>query len=271
MTIMITGATGQLGRLIIEQLRQRLPAGQIVAGIRRMEQAADFREKGIEVRYADYDQPASLDEAFRGISRLLLISSSHTDDEVRLAQHKRVIDSAKRGGVRHLLYTGFAFPQHSTDRSTPGNVHTLTEQAIIESGMDYTFLRNGLYMDFVGVLGLKEAISSGVLATAPGEWRFNSVTRADLALASAAVLGSGESGNQVYELAASRTWDFADLAEVLTEVAGKPVVHVQDASVQHWIYTWLRKLDTASTSGDLERLMGRPVTPLRDSILPFIV
>ncbi|OMG01125.1 NmrA family NAD(P)-binding protein [Paenibacillus sp. FSL R7-0337] len=271
MTIMITGAAGQLGRLIIEQLRQRLPARQIVVGVRRMEQAVLFRELGIEVRKVDYDLPETLDEAFHGISRLLLISSSHTDDDVRLAQHKRVIDAAKRGGVRQLLYTGFAFSQQSTDSSKPGNVHALTEQAILESGLGYTFLRNGLYMDFLGVLGLKEAISSGQLATAPGEWRFNSVTRADLALATAAALGSGESGNQVYELAASRTWDFADLAEVLTEVAGKPVVHVQDASVQHWIYTWLRKLDTASTSGDLERLMGRPVTPLRDSILPFIV
>lgn len=139
MKIMITGATGQLGRLIIEQLSQRLPARQIVAGVRRMEQAPLFLEPEIEVRKVDYDLPETLDEAFHGISRLLLISSSHTDDDVRLAQHKRVIDAAKRGGVRHLLYTGFAFPQHSTDRSTPGNVHTLTEQAIIESGMGYTF------------------------------------------------------------------------------------------------------------------------------------
>ncbi|WP_405112664.1 SDR family oxidoreductase [Paenibacillus sp. FSL K6-1217] len=271
MTIMITGATGQLGSLIIEQLRQRLPAGQIVAGIRRMEQAADFREKGIEVRYADYDQPESLEEACRGITRLLLISSSHADDNVRLAQHKRVIDAAKRGGVEHLLYTGFAFPQQSTDQSKPKNVHILTEQAILESGLGYTFLRNGLYMDFLGVMGLKEAVSSGVLATAPGEWRFNSVTRADLAEATAALLGRGDSGNHVVELSASQTWDLADLAGLLTEIAGKPVVHVQDASIQHWIYAWLRTLDTASTSRDLERLMGRPATPLRESILPFIV
>ncbi|MEK3715011.1 SDR family oxidoreductase [Paenibacillus sp. FSL R7-0333] len=271
-TILITGANGQLGSLILENLRSRIPVGQIIAGVRSVEQASLIREQGIEVRKVDYDLPETLNEAFRGISRLLLISSSHTDDDVRLSQHKRVIDAAKRSGVRHILYTGFAFSGRRTDQSKPDNVHTLTEQAIIESGLEYTFLRNALYIDFVGVLGLKEALSSGELVTAPGEWKFNSASRRDLALAAAAaVFGEGGAGNRIYELTAPQTWDFGDLAEVLTEVAGKPVVHRQDDGVQHWIYAFMSKLDTASTSGDLERLMGRPVTPLRDSILPFIV
>ncbi|MEK5032431.1 NAD(P)H-binding protein [Paenibacillus sp. FSL R7-0302] len=270
-TIMITGANGQLGSLILENLRSRIPAMHIIAGVRSAPQADHFRELGIEARKVDYDLPESLEEAFHGISRLLLISSSHTDDDVRLAQHKRVIDAAKQSGVRHLLYTGFAFPQKSADRSKPGNVHTMTEQAIIESGLEYTFLRNALYIDFVGVLGLKEALSSGELVTAPGGWKFNSVGRRDLALAAAAALVEEGAGNRIYELTATHTWDFADLAEVLTEVAGKPVVHRQDVGIQHWIYAFMSQLDTASTSGDLEQLMGRPVTPLRDSILPFIV
>lgn len=270
MKIMITGAAGQLGNLIIENLRSRIPAEQIVAGVRKLEQAAHLREQGIEVRYADYDVPESLDEAFCGISRLLLISSSHTDDSVRLTQHKQVIDAAKRSGVGHILYTGFAFPRQSIDQNKPANVHTLTEQAIIESGLEYTFLRNALYIDFVGVLGLKEALTCGELVTAPGDWKFNSVNRGDLALATAAVLAEGKSGHQIYELTTPQTWDFADLAEVLTEVAGKPIVHRQDAAVQHWIYAFISKLDTSSTSGDLERLMGRPVTPLRESVMPFL-
>lgn len=270
MKIMITGATGQLGSLIIENLRSRIPAEQIVAGVRKLEQAAYLREQGVEVRYADYDVTESLDEAFRGISRLLLISSSNTDDGIRLIQHKRVIDAAKRSGVGHILYTGFAFPRQRSEQSNPDNVHTLTEQAIIDSGLEYTFLRNALYIDFVGVLGLKEALSSGELITAPGEWKFNSVTRGDLALAAAAVLLEGEPGNPIYELAAAHTWDFVDLTEVLTGVAGKPVVHRQDAAAQHWIYAFMSKLDTSSTSGDLERLMGRPVTPLKESIMPFL-
>lgn len=270
MKILITGATGQLGSLIVDNLRSRIPAEQIVAGVRKLEQAVHLREQGIEVRYGDYDDRESLLEAFQGISRLLLISSSHTDDSVRLTQHKQVIDAAKRSGVGHILYTGFAFPQQRSEQSKPDNVHTLTEQAIIESGLEYTFLRNALYIDFVGVLGLKEALSSGELITAPGEWKFNSVTRGDLALATAAVLSEGEAGNHTYELAAAHTWDFADLAEVLTGVAGKLVIHRQDAAVQHWIYTFMSKLGTSSTSGDLERLMGRPVTPLKESIMSFI-
>ncbi|QUL57802.1 NmrA family NAD(P)-binding protein [Paenibacillus tritici] len=272
MTIMITGATGQLGILIMEYLLERIPAGQMIAGVRKLEQAAPLQEQGIGVRVADYDVPESLNEAFDGITRLLLISSSHTDDNVRLAQHKRVIDAAVQSGVGHILYTGFAFSQRRSDPGKPDNVHTLTEQAIMESGLEYTFLRNALYIDFVGVLGLKEALSSGELITAPGEWRFNSVGRRDLALAAtAAVLGEDGAGNHIYELTAPQTWDFDDLAEVLTEVAGKPVVHRQDDGIQHWIYAFMSKLDTSSTSGDLERLMGRPVTPLKDSILPFLV
>ncbi|MEK3793724.1 SDR family oxidoreductase [Paenibacillus sp. FSL R7-0204] len=270
-TILITGANGQLGSLILENLRSSIPVGQIIAGVRSVEQATFIREQGIEVRKVNYDLPETLNEAFRGISRLLLISSSHTDDNVRLSQHKRVIDAAKRSGVRHILYTGFAFSGRRTDQSKPDNVHTWTEQAIIDSGLEYTFLRNALYIDFVGVLGLKEALSSGELVTAPGEWKFNSVGRRDLALAAAAVLAEEGAGNRIYELTAPQTWDFGDLAEVLTEVAGNPVVHRQDDGIQHWIYAFMSKLDTASTSGDLERLMGRPVTPLRDSILPFIV
>lgn len=242
MKILITGANGQLGSQIIEQLRRRIPAGQIVAGVRQVEQAAHLREQGIEVRYADYDVPESLAAAVSGISRLLLISSPHQDDSVRLTQHQQVIAAAKAGGVKHLLYTGLAFSGWTAGQDAPENVHALTEQAIVASGLEYTFLRNGLYMDFVGVLGLKEAMSSGELVTAPGAWVFNSVTRGDLALAS-----------------------------VLAEVAGRRVVHLEDAGVQHWIYAFLSRLDTSSASRDLEQLIGRPVTPLKDSILPFLV
>lgn len=270
MKILITGANGQLGSQIVEQLRHRIPAGQIVAGVRQVEQAQHLSEQGIEVRYVDYDMPESLTAAVHGISRLLLISSPHQDDSVRLTQHKQVIAAAKAGGVKHLLYTGLAFSGWTAGKDTPENVHALTEEAIVASGLEYTFLRNGLYMDFVGVLGLKEAMSSGELVTAPGAWAFNSVTRGDLALAAAVVLGREASGNQIYELASSQSWGFTDLAAVLTEVAGSRVVHREDAGVQHWIYAFLSRLDTSSTSGDLEQLIGRPLTSLKDSILPFL-
>lgn len=139
MKILITGAAGQLGSQIIEQLRHRIPVGQIVAGVRRVELAGPLKEQGIEVRYMDYDDPESLETAVHGISRLLLISSPHQDDSVRLTQHKQVIAAAKAGGVKHLLYTGLAFSGWTAGKDTPDNVHALTEQAIVASGLEYTF------------------------------------------------------------------------------------------------------------------------------------
>ncbi|MEC0171293.1 SDR family oxidoreductase [Paenibacillus graminis] len=268
MTIMITGATGQLGKLIIEQLLEQVPAAQIIAGVRHPDKAMQYKEKGIEVRLADYDRPETLQDACTGVNRLLLISSSHTDDDVRLVQHKRVIDAAKAAGVAHILYTSFAFPQAGNTGTS--SVHGLTEQVILDTGMDYTFLRNGLYIDFVGVLGLNEAIRSGVLPTQPGDWQFNAVTRSDLARAIAKVLAGTVHRHRTYELAAPQTWTFANLAQVLTELTGKPVIHAPDASVQHWIYHFLSSIDTQSTSKDLEQLMGQPVTPLKESIAPFL-
>ncbi|KWX70937.1 NmrA family transcriptional regulator [Paenibacillus riograndensis] len=268
MTIMITGATGQLGSLIIENLLAELPDNTIIAGVRNMDTATHFKDKGVVVRCADYDRPETLQDAFAGVNKLLLISSSHSDDAVRLTQHTNVIDAAKAAGVAHILYTGFAFPQAGNKGTS--SVHGLTEQAILDSGMEYTILRNGLYIDFVGVLGLNEAIRSGVLATQPGDWQFNAVTRRDLARATAKVLAGSGHEHRIYELAAAQTWTLAGLAEVLTELAGKPVIHTADASVQHWIYHFLNSIDTKSTSNDLEHLMGQPVTSLKESIAPFL-
>lgn len=266
MTLMITGATGQLGKLIIMELLQKVPPEQIIAGVRNPDKAAELQQSGLEIRLVDYDIPETLESAFRGISRLLLISSPHQDDAVRLVQHKRVIDAACRAGVEHVFYTGFAF----SHLGSPDNVHARTEQAIVDSGLRYTFLRNALYMDFINVLGLQEAVSSGVLATPPGDWCFNSVTRRDLALATAAILTSVQHDRSSYELTAPQTWDFTDLAEALSGLAGIPVIHREAPGIQHWSYNYLSSINTSSTTGDLERWMGRPVTPLKESIADFM-
>lgn len=113
-------------------------------------------------------------------------------------------------------------------------------------------------------------MESGELPTYPGNWQFNSVTREDLALATAKVLTTSGHENQVYELAAPNVWDFNDLVDVLSELSGKRITYRQDSSIQHWIYSFLAKTDTASTSKDLERLMERKVTTLRESIKLFV-
>jgi NAD(P)H dehydrogenase (quinone) len=268
MSIIITGANGQLGGLIIEHLMKKVPANQIIACVRQPEKAAEYVERGIEVRYGDYDQPESLAEAFTGASKLLLISSSNADDTVRIRQHAHVIEAAKKAKVEHILFTSFAFP--GIGFITPTHLYLATEHAILTSGIPHTFLRNALYTDFVGVLGLDEAITSGELVTHPGDWLFNTVTRNDLALGIAEVLSTPGHKHMTYELTAPRPWGFQELAKLLSELTGKTITHRQDPQIQHWIYGFLGKIDTSSTSLDLERLIGGPVTTLKASIQPFI-
>lgn len=268
MSIIITGTSGKLGSIIIEQLLRRVPADQIVACVRRLETGKHFEEQGIAVRFCDYDQPDSLEQAFAGASRLLLISSPHHDDTVRIRQHAQVIEAAKKTKVDHFLYTSFAFPENSAIPLS--HLHLATEHAIRTTGIPYTLLRNGLYMDFVGTLDLNAAIATGKLNVYPGNWKFNSVTRLDLAAAIAAVLLEHSHENKTYELTAPTAWTFSDLAAALSDLAGKPISLCQDPQIQNWIYGFLSKIDTSSTSDDLEKLLGHPVTALKESIKPFI-
>ncbi|CAG7651315.1 Quinone oxidoreductase 2 [Paenibacillus solanacearum] len=268
MSIFITGANGQLGRLVINRLLSKMPPEHIIAGVRRLESGQPYAEQGISVRLCDYDQPASLEPAFAGVSKLLFISSSHHDDTVRLRQHAHVIEAAKKSKVAHMLYTSFAFPEQGSGPPIP--LHLATEHAIRAAGIPFTFLRNALYTDFVGALDLHEAITKGTLRIAPGDWKFNSVTRQDLADASAAVLSESGHHNRIYELTAPTPWTFEDLAAALSSHAAQTVSLYPDPEVRHWIYGFLSKIDTSSTSDDLERLLGRPAASLAQSIAPLI-
>jgi NAD(P)H dehydrogenase (quinone) len=268
MSIVITGANGNLGSLIIKQLLQKVSADQIVACVRNLEKAKEFLEQGIKVRLCDYDKPETLDQAFAGASKLLFISSSNNDDTIRLRQHAHVIEAAKKSQVEQLLFTSFAFLGIGT--ISPSHLYLATEHTILTSGIPYTFLRNALYTDFVGVLGLEAAIATGELRTYPGDWKFNTVTRNDLALGIAAVLSEPGHKNKTYELTAPRPWTFNELALVLSDLTGKRITLFQDPQIQNWIYGFLGKIDTSSTSPDLERLIGNPVTSLKESIKQII-
>ncbi|MCP1310631.1 SDR family oxidoreductase [Paenibacillus tyrfis] len=268
MTILITGATGQLGRLIVGHLLQKVEAGQVIACVRHPEKAADFGRLGIEVRYGDYDRPESLAEAFAGGSKLLLISSPHPDDTVRIRQHVHAIEAAKQAKVGHLVYTSFAYPEKSSITLT--QLHLATEYAIRTTGIPYTFLRSALYADFLVAIGLKEAAARGELITCPGDWAFNAVTRDDLALAAVAVLTGDGHEQRSYELTAPRSWTFGELAQTVSELTGKPVAHREDPAADSWLYRFLTRIDTSSTSPDLERLIGRGATPLRETVKRLI-
>lgn len=264
MSIVITGASGKLGQLIIRQLLSRVQPEHIVACVRRPESAAAFEAQGVPVRLCDYDRPASLNAAFQGASRLLFISSPHPDDTVRIRQHAHVAEAAKQAGVGHVLYTSFAFADRGDISLT--HLHLATEHALRTTGIPYTFLRNALYTDFVGALDLKAALATGRLTVAPGEWMFNAASRSELAAAAAAVLLGDGHENQTYELTASAAWTFEELAAELSALSGKPVTVQPDSDVRHWLYGFLRKIDSSSITGDLERLLGRPSAPLREAL-----
>ncbi|WP_438433569.1 NAD(P)H-binding protein [Gorillibacterium sp. sgz500922] len=264
MTLILTGASGKLGRLIIRNLLAADPSADIVACVRCPEAAADLAEQGVTVRRCDYDQPETLVPAFKEADKLLAISSPHPDDTVRMRQHAHLVEAAKRAEAKHLLYTGFAFAEKGTVPLC--HLHLATEQAIRASGIPFTFLRSALYTDVAESFGLRQALTSGAVVTASGAWRFNTVTRSDLAAAIAAVLLGTGFENRSFNLTAARSWTFPDLAAALEAVYGRPVQHRVDPQTQHWIYGFLSRIDSSSTSADLQCLLGRPPITLTESI-----
>ncbi|MBB4839575.1 NAD(P)H dehydrogenase (quinone) [Sphingomonas kyeonggiensis] len=215
MTIAITGATGQLGRLTVEKLKPKLPAEQIVALVRSPEKAADL---GVPARAFDYDQPQTLAAALAGIDTLLLISSSEIGK--REAQHAAVIEAARQAGVGRIVYTSLLH----ADTSTLGlaGEHLFTEKAIAASGLPYTFLRNGWYTENYAA-GVQGAVAHGALIGASGEGRIAAASRADYADAAVAVLTGTGHDNATYELAGDTAFTLADLAAEISRQTGRDI------------------------------------------------
>ncbi|MGG4492582.1 NmrA family NAD(P)-binding protein [Brevibacillus reuszeri] len=264
MTITVTGASGKLGSLIVRQLLQKVEANDITLCVRDPKKALLYQELDVDIRQIDYDSPESLQQAFTHTSRLLFISSPHMDDTVRIRQHSHVVEAAKKANVEHIIYTSFAFPEKSDISLT--HLHLATEHAIRTTGIPYTFLRNALYADFIAQLGLGVATRTGELITYPGIDGFNSVTREDLALAAANILTNDAHKNQTYELTASRPWHFADLVQALTEITGAPITHREDSRADNWLYRFLSRIDTTSTTNDLETLIEKPTVSLYEAV-----
>lgn len=281
MSIVITGATGQLGRLVIAHLLKKVPASQIVATVRNVEKASDLADLGIELRYGDYNDPASLPAAFAGAEKLMFIPSPDMDSSLRIAQHASVAKAARDAGVGHIAYAGIAFAEKAT---VPlALVHLATEYAVRATNIPFTFLRNSFYTEVFVTPGLQGAVATGELITNAGAGRLNTVTRNDLALAAAAVLTGEGHENKTYNLASAETWTFDDLARILSEVSGKRVVHRNvsfDGSVAHLVgaglpepvagffaglYGAIAQGETAHTSTDLQSLIGAQ-TPFAETV-----
>jgi NAD(P)H dehydrogenase (quinone) len=226
MSIVITGASGQLGRRVAELVLEQ--TSDVVLVTRTPEALAGFAERGAQVRRGDFDDPASLDAAFAGGERLLLVSTNVIG--TRVAQHRRAIDAAVRAGVRHVLYTSIPNPGPENAAAVAVE-HRETEEALRASGLAWTFLRNDIYAD-LQPQSAAAAIASGQLVTNAGDGRTGYVTREDCAAVAAAVLLSDGHEGRAYDVTGPETLSAADLAALYSELGGRPVqvVHVDDAA-----------------------------------------
>ncbi|QTN23242.1 SDR family oxidoreductase [Rhizobacter sp. AJA081-3] len=278
--IVVTGATGQLGRLVIAQLIERgVPASKIVAAVRTPAKAADLAALGLQVREADYTRPATLASAFKGAERVLLISSSEVGQ--RLPQHRAVIDAAREARVGQLVYTSLL----RVDTSPLGLAaeHQATEALIVASGLPHVLLRNGWYTENY-LASVAPALQHGAFIGAAGSGRIASATRADYAAAAAAVLAQPVGGNRTYELAGDTSYTLAELVAELNRQTGRSVVY-QDlpqkgfegallgAGLPAPFAALLADSDAGAAKGalfddghQLSALIGRPTTPLADAM-----
>ncbi|MBZ5734223.1 SDR family oxidoreductase [Nocardioides sp. TRM66260-LWL] len=228
MSIAVTGASGQLGRLVAEGLLARVPAHEVVLLTRDPARLADLAARGAEVRVADFDRPDTLPAAFAGVRRALLISTDAVGD--RIAGHVAAVRAAETAGVEHLAYTSVTRPEPTNPAAVVPD-HAATEEALRASGLAWTLLRNNLYADMQGD-ALASAIASGRLVTNAGDGATAYVTRADCAAVAVGVLtGEGHEG-RAYDVTGPRAWTAEELAGLASRRGGRPVevVHVDDAA-----------------------------------------
>lgn len=277
--IVVTGATGQLGRLVIDALVKRVPAEHIVAAVRNVEKAQPLAELGVHVRQANYDDPDSWQAALQGAEKVLLISSSEIGQRVN--QHRAVIEAAKRQGVALLAYTSLLH----ADSSPLGlaQEHRETEALIHASGVPYVLLRNGWYTENY-TQGAPGAVAQGALFGCADEGRIASAGRADYAEAAAIVLASDQHREPVYELAGDSAYTLGELAAVIARQSGQRVDYVnvseadyvsalQQAGLPKEFASVLADADRGVAKGalldegrQLSQLLGRPTLTLEEAV-----
>jgi len=281
--IAITGATSHLGQLTFNEILKTVPASQLVAIVRNPAKAESLAQQGVTVRQAEYTDRAALTAALEGVEKLLLISSSEVGQ--RAVQHRNVIDAAKAAGVKFIAYTSLLH----ADRSPLGLhvEHVDTEQYLATSGIPYALLRNGWYSENY-LASVPPALEHGVFIGSAGEGKIASATRADYAAAAAKVISSEGHAGKVYELAGDEAWTLSELAAELSKQSGKPVVYqnlseadfaqaLKGAGLPEAFANLLADSDVGASKGGLfddsrtlSTLIGRPTTPIRDSIREIV-
>ncbi|MFI0166714.1 SDR family oxidoreductase [Streptomyces sp. NPDC017095] len=278
MSIVVTGATGHLGRHVVEQLLEKVPAERITAVVRDEAKAAALAARGVRLAVADYDAPETLEGLFAAGDRVLLISGNEVGEN-RVRQHSAVVDAAKAAGVALLAYT-----------SAPGTLtaaladdHRATEKVLLASGVPYSLLRNGWYHENY-TENLAPVLEHGAVVQAAGDGRVSSAARADYAAAAVAVLTGEGHENTTYELGGDEAWSFAEYAAELSRQTGREIAYQPVpaetltgiltgaglpeplAAVLAGVDASIEKGELVVTSGDLSRLAGRPTTPLADAV-----
>lgn len=276
MTIAVSGATGQLGRLVIGKLKQKVATDNIVGLVRNTGKARDL---GVAVRVADYTQPATLEAALAGIDTLLLISGNEIGQ--RATQHANVINAAKKAGVKRIVYTSLLRADRSRLNLAPE--HVQTEADLKASGLQYTILRNGWYTEnYTG--SITPALANGAFYGSAGDGKIASAARADYAEAAVVALTNEAHSGITYELAGDNAYTLAELAAEISSQTGKDIPYVnipeadyaaalKGAGLPEGFAAAIASWDVGASQGalfddgrQLSKLIGRPTTSLADSV-----
>jgi NAD(P)H dehydrogenase (quinone) len=277
--ILITGASGHLGRGTIEFLLKKETGTKLRALVRSEEKGAELKQKSVEISVGDYFDYNSLIKAMQDVNVLLFVSSGTL--ERRQYQHEQVINAAKESGIQHIIYTSVLKAKMDT-KFTAGIDHAVTEKLILDSGINYTFMRNTFYLDFLpGFLG--NPVESGAIYYSAGDSKISYALRAEMAEANAAVLASPElHRNKIYEITSSGLYSFPEIAKIVSEAAGKEIKYVDipvNTLVENMVKTGLPKeyaemygtIAEAVSAGELdytdkalENLIGRKLVSVKE-------
>ncbi|MEI6124048.1 MAG: SDR family oxidoreductase [Bacteroidota bacterium] len=280
MKIGITGATGQLGRLVVNDLKEKTAAENIVALVRSPQKAADL---GVTVREFDYNKPENLCSALQGIDSLLLISANEIGK--RFEQHTHIIDAAKQAGVKWIVYTSLL--KADTTSIVLKDEHLATEAALKSSGIAYTLLRHGWYTENYtqAILG---ALAQGVMLGCAAHGKISAASRADFAKAAAVVLTTAGHQGKIYELAGDDAFTMSELAAEISHQTGKTIVYnnvsvaeytaaLINMGIPEFFAQFYASTDSAITRGDLfenhrllSKLSGQPTTPMAKTVATIL-
>jgi len=283
MKYLVTGATGKLGSKIVDVLLKSVPASELAVSVRNPEKAEALKAKGVDVRHGDFDKPETLDEAFKGVERLLIISADG-DNDTRIRQHANAVEAAERAGVSFIAYTSLADATESQNLMAPPHVET--EGAIERTGIPHAFLRNNWYLE--NELGSIQGVLAGApWVTAARDGKVGWALQEDYAEAIANVLMADDFEQDIFELSGPLHTQ-AELVEALSEVLGREVT-LQEVSTDAYagvmrgagvpegaipivvgIQDSIRNGSLEVESNDFELVLGRPVTPLKEALQKLI-